>query len=64
MYHKKYNLNELIKEVEVLKNEGRRFVDLEQLLMVIGFDSLDFNEFYITNIRHRIRYDRDDYRDR
>jgi hypothetical protein len=64
MYHKRYNLNELIKTIEGFKKEGRKFVDLEKLLMDIGCDPLDFNEFYITNIRHRVRYNRDDYRDR
>jgi hypothetical protein len=64
MYKKRYNLLEVQKVINGLIKEDRKFIDIEDLLIEIGFDTLDIQEFFIKNIKHRIRYDRDDYRDR
>jgi hypothetical protein len=64
MYKKRYNLLEVQKVINTLIKEDKKFIDLENLLIEIGFDTLDIHEFFIKNIKHRIRYDRDDYRDR
>jgi hypothetical protein len=59
VYRKFYNLNELKKIIQKLLNDGRKKMDLEDLLFEIGYDPLDANEFHIKNIKHRIRYERE-----
>ena len=60
-YKKRYNLIELQEIINQLIEQGIRFIEFEQLLIEIGFDPLDINLFYITNIKHRLRYEREEY---
>jgi hypothetical protein len=60
-YKKRYNLKELQKIIKTLQ-ERKKFMDLEDLLFEIGYDPLDVNIFYVKNIKHRIRYEREEQR--
>ena len=57
-YKKRYNLKELKKIIRELQ-KSYNYVDLEKLLFEIGYDPLDVNLFYVTQIKHRIRYERE-----
>lgn len=58
MYKKRYNLKELQKIIKELQ-KSYNYVDLEKLLFEIGYDPLDVNMFYIKEIKHRVRYERE-----
>jgi hypothetical protein len=59
MYQKRYNLKELQRVITGLLESGRKFLTIEDLLMEIGCDILDINEYYIKKVRHHIRYERE-----
>jgi hypothetical protein len=60
MYKKRYSLEEIEKVINGQIEQGKRFLNIEGLLIEIGFDVLDINEFYIKNIRHHFRYEREE----
>jgi hypothetical protein len=59
MYKKYYDLKELKDTIAGLTLKGRHKINLEQLLNEIGCDTLDFQEYYVKNIKHIIRYERE-----
>ena len=58
-YKKRYNLKELEKIIQGQLKKGRKYMDLEDLLFEIEYDMLDVNMFYVTQVKHRIRYERE-----
>jgi hypothetical protein len=60
MYKKRYSLEEIKKVINEQIKQGKKFLNIEGLLTEIGFDVLDINEFYIKNVRHHFRYERED----
>ncbi len=59
MYKKRYNLKALVAIINRQIEHGRKYMDFEDLLVEIGFDILDINEFYIRNVKHHFRYERE-----
>ena len=59
MYKKRYNLKATVEIINKQIERGRKYMDFEDLLIEIGFDILDINEFYIRNVRHHFRYERE-----
>lgn len=59
MYKKRYDLKELDKVIKEEIGKGREFIELEELLFGISFEPLDVNMFYIKNVKHRLRYERE-----
>lgn len=59
MYKKYYNIEDIEKVMQGLKSSGKKKIHLEQLLEAIGCDNLDVQEFYIKNVKHHIRYERE-----
>jgi hypothetical protein len=53
-----YNLKELEEKIKELKDTGRQKISLEDLFFNIGFDLMDFNKFWIKDVKHRIRYNK------
>ena len=60
IYNKRYNLKELQQIINDLLAKNHIYLSIEELLNEIGFDPLDINKFYVANIKHRIRYERED----
>ena len=59
MYKKRYTAQDLKRAIDRLIEEDKKFIDLTQLMFVVGYDPLDVNEFYTKFVKHRIRYERD-----
>lgn len=57
-YSKRYNLTEIKEIINKLIEDGKKNIDIEDLLIEIGFNPLDIQKFYIKNIKHRIRYEK------
>ncbi|MHB8278702.1 MAG: hypothetical protein ACYDIA_13760 [Candidatus Humimicrobiaceae bacterium] len=57
MDNKRYNLKTLSEQINELILSGRQFVEIEDLLFLIGFDMKDINKFYVKHVKHRMRYE-------
>jgi len=59
IYKKKYNIDEVIKQ---LKEYGAENINLYELLSIVGFDPIDVSYYYINTIRGSVRYNKEERR--
>ena len=56
IYKRKYKVTELIEKLQGLEKST---LNLWELLILVGFNLIDVSHFYINEVKHRIRYERD-----
>jgi len=59
MYKKYYNLKEVNEIIENLIRQGKKKLNFEKLIDEIGCDIRDINEYYIKEVKHRLRYEKE-----
>lgn len=58
IYKKKYKKKEII---EILEKHKENNLNIWDLLVLIGFDVIDINFFYINEIKGKVRYNKQNY---
>lgn len=54
IYKKNYNKKNLLEQIT---ESGKKTFNIEDLLFEIGFDMKDINKFYVTHVKHKLRYE-------
>lgn len=59
IYEKNYNVKKII---ELLKKQDKKTLNIEEIILLVGFDLIDLNNFYVNHIRNRVRYKKEERR--
>lgn len=58
MYKKRYNINTLKEIFLSISKDNRSYLSISEILDLIGYEPLDIQEYFIKNIKHKFRYDK------